>query len=351
MTGYPPPAAERLLRWSLLPEDRDAVLGDLHEEFITLGAAAGPRAATRWYWMQAVLSVGPNLVRRIQGESQRHRREETADDRASRLSRRKWALILIAIGAPSLVFGDSYDIIELVVLFVGVSLLLSSLAPTRKLDPINAARQRRRANLFWLFLFMSTWRPDFLGQRFPTHDFSWAAFVAATAIGFWPLKYWIFGQAAIAPVMPQVRSPFIGYGRAADGTLFLPVDAPAKPAALGDLIVGRPNQPRIEINRVFSTADAVRVFGVIGQGANPLRVAIDVLDGSGRAVATVQAPLSPADEIQHAESWRRATIPVAQIDQTIPLHDFAPGNYRLRVVATDGAHRSEKHADFRISAA
>jgi len=49
----PPPAAERLLGALIAsPAWRDAVLGDLREEFDTLVAAGSPRAASRWYWRQ-----------------------------------------------------------------------------------------------------------------------------------------------------------------------------------------------------------------------------------------------------------------------------------------------------------
>ncbi len=51
----PPPLAERLLRASVRDgEWRDAVSGDLREEFATLVARRGPAAATRWYWRQAL---------------------------------------------------------------------------------------------------------------------------------------------------------------------------------------------------------------------------------------------------------------------------------------------------------
>ena len=60
-----PRIAERLMAWSLLPEDRDAVLGDLCEEFAARAQQDGPVAARRWYWTQVRRSLLDNLRRRI----------------------------------------------------------------------------------------------------------------------------------------------------------------------------------------------------------------------------------------------------------------------------------------------
>ena len=57
MTSHtmPPPFAERLLRASVRDAEwRDAVSGDMREEFETLARRRGPAAARRWYWRQAL---------------------------------------------------------------------------------------------------------------------------------------------------------------------------------------------------------------------------------------------------------------------------------------------------------
>jgi predicted permease len=61
----PPRAAERLMAWSLPRADREAILGDLLEEFATLAAQAGSSHASRWYWRQTRRSLFPNLRRRL----------------------------------------------------------------------------------------------------------------------------------------------------------------------------------------------------------------------------------------------------------------------------------------------
>jgi putative ABC transport system permease protein len=51
----PPAVAERLLRLSVRdPDWRDAVLGDLREEYAGMLQKRGPRGAQRWYWRQSL---------------------------------------------------------------------------------------------------------------------------------------------------------------------------------------------------------------------------------------------------------------------------------------------------------
>ena len=63
----PPRLAERIVQLSLRrdPRERDAVLGDLAEEFGDLAATRGRWAAATWYWSQAARSCAPNVRRRL----------------------------------------------------------------------------------------------------------------------------------------------------------------------------------------------------------------------------------------------------------------------------------------------
>jgi predicted permease len=65
VSGHPPRLAEWLVAHTLGDDDRDAVLGDLHEEFCAQALTYGRPAAGRWFWRQAISSVIPNLRRRI----------------------------------------------------------------------------------------------------------------------------------------------------------------------------------------------------------------------------------------------------------------------------------------------
>ncbi|HJR61961.1 MAG TPA: ADOP family duplicated permease [Vicinamibacterales bacterium] len=64
LTGEPPRLAERLLAWSLVAADREAVLGDLCEEFHARARQEGAPAARRWYWAEVRRSILTNLRRR-----------------------------------------------------------------------------------------------------------------------------------------------------------------------------------------------------------------------------------------------------------------------------------------------
>jgi putative ABC transport system permease protein len=50
---------------SLPAADKDAMLGDLSEEFCVLVESRGSDAARRWYWRQTRRSLSPNLLRRV----------------------------------------------------------------------------------------------------------------------------------------------------------------------------------------------------------------------------------------------------------------------------------------------
>lgn len=63
MPGTPPRTPERLLEaLGAEPEFRDALLGDLAEEFAIRAAYDGDHSARRWYWMEA-FRVAPHLLR------------------------------------------------------------------------------------------------------------------------------------------------------------------------------------------------------------------------------------------------------------------------------------------------
>jgi len=53
------------MRRSLVPQDREAVMGDLHEEFTAMAAASGVVAARRWYRRQVRASIGYNVRQRF----------------------------------------------------------------------------------------------------------------------------------------------------------------------------------------------------------------------------------------------------------------------------------------------
>ena len=68
MTPSPPPLAERALALTVGdPDWRDAILGDLREEFLLMARRHGPSYARRWYWAQAIGVAAHRTVARVTG--------------------------------------------------------------------------------------------------------------------------------------------------------------------------------------------------------------------------------------------------------------------------------------------
>jgi predicted permease len=57
------------MHWSTVEADRQAVVGDLVEEFAVLDATLGARRARRWFWRQTAASLVPGLRRRLRESS------------------------------------------------------------------------------------------------------------------------------------------------------------------------------------------------------------------------------------------------------------------------------------------
>jgi hypothetical protein len=69
----PPPFAERAL--ALVEPDsdwRDAILGDLREEFVTMAERHGSSYARRWYWAQALGLAAHRATARLTRAHKRH---------------------------------------------------------------------------------------------------------------------------------------------------------------------------------------------------------------------------------------------------------------------------------------
>ena len=57
-----PQRAQEILYFILPKKDRDSLLGDLREEYITkIIPTMGPRKAHAWYWKQVIWSIAPVL--------------------------------------------------------------------------------------------------------------------------------------------------------------------------------------------------------------------------------------------------------------------------------------------------
>ncbi|MGH9408334.1 MAG: hypothetical protein ACRD1V_02645, partial [Vicinamibacterales bacterium] len=313
-----------------------------------------PARAAHWYWSQAVLSVGPNLARRFRSPYEQARRLETEKDRLARLTARKWALGMLALGATALRF-PGYDVNGFVLIVFGALIFVGSLVARRSSDEAELARGRRRLNLIWLVWAIGILLPHMFGHTHAAETASRVCMLLGGSFMMWPGNYWVFSDSTAAywerrlPRQgPQVRTPFIGLRRAQDGSLFLGIDAADGPASLGDPILGRADRNIIGIDRKFSPADAIRVFAAVGEGSEPARVTLDMLDSSEHVMKSSLVPIAPAEVVASKVRLKAPKVALGQVDQTISLSGLAPGRYRLRLVATDGEHASEKSSDFRV---
>jgi len=347
----PPKFAERLLRWSLPDEDRDVVLGDLQEEFGALAAEAGVAHAQRWYRQQTLLSVGPNLARRTRRQFDERRRFETDEDRQARRKARKWGLLMLIVGVPGVVWSDEAFpwVVALYVALFGVTVFLGSFFARPPLNEFARGIARRRNNMFWAFYWVAVFPDHIVGRTPSVVHLEMVALLLGVSVWFWPEKYWVFGS-DVPYADPQVWTPFIGSGRRApDGSFRLTVDAPRGGASIGDPIVVRAGDPRIRIDHVYATHDSLRVFAVVGEGAEPPRVTVEVLESSGVVKMSVLAHLQPADLVPARVPTRPLRTRLAQVDEVVNLSGLLPGKYQLRLTVADSERHSEKFADFRVA--
>jgi hypothetical protein len=191
-----------------------------------------------------------------------------------------------------------------------------------------------------------------LGKGFgPTHfilNLNRALLLFGASILLWPRKYWWFG-ASFIPRAPQVRTPFVGPHRAPDRSWCLTVDATSTAASLGDPILVRAGDARITgIDRRYSAEDTLRLYAIVGEGPEPPRVTLDLIDSSGCVRRSASPVLAPAQIVSSGVPARKPRVAIAQIDEEVSLQGLSPGIYALRLTAAADAEHSEKYAEFRI---
>src|SRR5262249_32289689 len=113
----PPPLAQWLMERSLVPADRTAVLGDLHEEFLMRAATDGLPRARRWYWRAALRSL-PAHLRRAAAHGIEARRG--APGRPPFGHRREVVIEDIRYGLRSLAATRTFSVVALAVLALGI---------------------------------------------------------------------------------------------------------------------------------------------------------------------------------------------------------------------------------------
>ena len=152
-----PGAPLRLLGWTVPPADRDAVLGDVVEEY-ELRAREGRAAARSWIWRQALVSVVPNVRRRLAPD------QSTAVDRRGAVMRGalsdlrfSWRLLrqqrlLAFVALTSLVIG------------LGLNVLLFTVANAVLYRPLPVSDPES-------LVLLARQRPASVAQNFPYQSY------------------------------------------------------------------------------------------------------------------------------------------------------------------------------------
>jgi VWFA-related protein len=129
-------------------------------------------------------------------------------------------------------------------------------------------------------------------------------------------------------------------------------DLRATPLALGGLAVAYADGPHVPVappsgrrpasalplsptlDRVFSKADALRVYVEAVSASPRLAASLDVVDASGRAVLTVKPSAAPGNPVR--------------IEDVVPLRHLQSGPYTLRATIDDGVRTATRELGFAV---
>jgi hypothetical protein len=368
-TPAPPRAAERLLRWSLAPDERAAVLGDVQEEFAAIAETDHARAV-RWYWRQTATSVGPNIARQVRNQWAEAR--HVIDEKDRRLRKRRLIGGLSWIGCWTLACGAlawavparAHDFLAygLTVAIPGALFVL-----TYWYRPMPATSRRAR-HLFriWLASSLLGGLHNEFGET--VRQCLW---MAMGLLYIWPQAMWPFRRAL--PVRAySLRSPVVAY-RGNTGLLaFGSVTVPPVPWSMSNVIVGRSVAP-VDVKaavddvvpmvavvlRVFTSRDSIRLFTVVNTVPEGLHGTLEIRrTTTNRVIATMPATVRPATP-QAPFKQPRGTdpdseppllpeSPMSELDAVVSLSGLAVDNYMFSLIATNGEHTAEQDVDIRV---
>jgi putative ABC transport system permease protein len=160
MTATPPRLAAWIVTRLTVEADRQAVVGDLIEEFTALNEQFGPGRAHRWFWRQALTSVLPGLLRRLHERTDSHRSSK------DRLMSSLWQDV--RFGLRSIRRRPRLTIVAVLSLVVGVSMssVVFSLLDAAVLSPLDVKDPRGLA------LVLNRRGPDNVNHNFSYPDFT-----------------------------------------------------------------------------------------------------------------------------------------------------------------------------------
>ena len=157
-------APPRLAAWIVtrltVEADRQAVVGDLLEEFTALNKQFGPGRARRWFWRQALTSALPGLRRRLHERTDSHRSPK------DRLMSSLWQDV--RFGWRSIQRRPLVTIVAVLSLMVGISMssVVFSLLDAAVLSPLDVKDPRGLA------LVLNRRGPDNVNHNFSYPDFT-----------------------------------------------------------------------------------------------------------------------------------------------------------------------------------
>jgi PAS domain-containing protein len=350
----PPARAERILRWSLARAERDAVLGDMQEEFASIEQRGGVSAARFWYWRQAITSILPNAVRRMRNDERRAK--------AIRVG-----LCYMALGLLSTLVHQAWrhrpqdpseDLLGVMWLSTGALGIVRALFAKRA--RLFKAQQKALTLLLVAIVvgvMMLSWAQE-LDDRTGL-QLVWAFLLLFAGMNLWP--WWPRDPAPLPPVEFAVRR------KAAcdeDRRKWLPVAVPNEPLGMSGLVLSAaagtedPSPPvrlgALTLRRKFTSGEIVRVYAALNGVESGAHAAVELIDTTGQIVRTIPAAVSTtglervfrkSDEDED-ETPTREPEHFGEVDVRLRLADFAPGPYRVRLTVHDGAQSSVQQDGF-----
>jgi hypothetical protein len=370
MTSRPPALAERIVRASLAPVDRQAVMGDLQEEFAVLEARGGRAAASRWYWFQTAASLGPNLARRLQHAW----RSQRADGGSADARRRQWmrrlgaglfSLALTGIAAARLAHADDPDVRALAVrtIVFGLGLLGFSFFRADYVEAESHFRWRLFAGVM-----SAAYLSRFVGLISDSAVTN--IFYGTLLVLMWPGRL----QRLRRDTVYAVRTPVVDGARWVYGDIYGSTTVPAIPLGMSRPILGWARvEPipaedvaagvtpmRMTIKRKFAPSDVLRLFAVVKASVD-ITATLEIHAGERDGITRVRpVPVAPGT-LRPPRPWpsyspRPLVKPpedpnpsLAELDVTVPLGGLAPGPYVLRLVVTNGALVTHEDTDIEVA--
>jgi hypothetical protein len=370
----PPRTAERLLRWSLARTEREAVQGDMREEFVAIGDRSGARAARRWYWRQAVTSVLPNAVRRLRNDERR------LSWFRGGLSCAAGGLLMRSIAGfnhAKLALGaaqwhgldrervDSDRTLGQLWMLLGAGVIVRALFAKR-------TRVSRAQHLWAAVLIPSgvmvgcvilQWAsPSSLDGR--SAMLMWTFPIAFAGVLLWP--WWPKDPAPATVADLHVR-------RKAESEeerhKWMTVAVPNTPLGMSGLVVSAAREAddplppgrlgALTLRRQFATTDTVRIYAALNGVDSGAHATMEVIDTTGQVVRTLPADVSTAglerviepteDDDEDDGTNRQGAGHFGEVDFKLRLADLEPGPYRVRLTVHDGARSSVQQDGFIVT--